>query len=368
MSNDIQLISQGSYGCLFQPGINCLGQIDNNKKYITKIQDDAKTTKEEFDIGTYLYLNNPYAKTRFAVIEVSCPVTLGKIKEESIEKCELIHQNESNHVFYSNKIRYVGKYSLKKYLSLLLEKKNTFFWKAFFETQFYLLYSIQHLQEKKIVHFDIKENNIIIDDISQLPIIIDFGISFRVDKLINMDDYQKSFDFYFRFDKIPYTWSLEILLILFIINNNGDVQFIDNLKKEKENKGKAEKSIHWTSSIVDVNDLIQIVDIYFNQHPIMSEIFSQKYKKIQKKKWKQWINKQFTRKTGKDIVEKLIQFWETWDTYSFSVMYFKFIRSTFPTEILEYHSILIANILALPFRRKTPLLLLNEIQDYIRSL
>jgi serine/threonine protein kinase len=364
MSDNIQLISQGSYGCLFQPGINCLGQIDNNKKYITKIQDDSKTTKEEFDIGTYLYLNNPYAKTRFAVIEVSCPVTLGEIHDDSIEKCELIHKNESNHVFYSNKIRYVGKYTLIKYLNLLLEnKKNAFFWRAFFETQFYLLYSIQHLQEKKIVHFDIKENNIIIDDVSQLPIVIDFGISFRVDTLITMDDYQNSFDFYFRFDKIPYTWSLEILLILFIINNNGEVLFTNNIKKEK-----GEKSIHWTISIVDVNALIKIVDIYFDQHPIMSKIFSQKYKNIQKKKWKQWINKNFTQKTGKDIVEKLIQFWETWDTYSFSVMYFKLIRITFPTEIIEYNSILIANILALPFRRKTPLLLLNEIQDFIRTL
>ncbi|NBU90765.1 MAG: hypothetical protein EBS12_04880 [Flavobacteriia bacterium] len=35
----------------------------------------------------------------------------------------------------------------------------------------------------KIVHYDIKENNIIYDDVQHLPIIIDFGLSFRIDLL-----------------------------------------------------------------------------------------------------------------------------------------------------------------------------------------
>jgi hypothetical protein len=42
----------------------------------------------------------------------------------------------------------------------------------------------------------------------------------------------------------------------------------DNIKKEK--KEITEKNIHWTISIVDVNALIKIVDIYFDQHPIIT--------------------------------------------------------------------------------------------------
>jgi hypothetical protein len=45
--------------------------------------------------------------------------------------------------------------------------------------------SIQLLIKFKIVHYDLKENNILVEKIQQLPYIIDFGLSIDVERLLN---------------------------------------------------------------------------------------------------------------------------------------------------------------------------------------
>jgi hypothetical protein len=91
----IQLISQGTYGCIFKPGMNCKGGLEK-EGYITKIQNDKETTRNEYEIGKVLLKDNgnpaEYAE-RFAPILNSCPVSIGKIKENFIEKCEVIQNN-----------------------------------------------------------------------------------------------------------------------------------------------------------------------------------------------------------------------------------------------------------------------------------
>ena len=44
--------------------------------------------------------------------------------------------------------------------------------------------SIQLLIQHKIVHYDLKENNILIEKIQQLPYIIDFGLSIDIERLL----------------------------------------------------------------------------------------------------------------------------------------------------------------------------------------
>ena len=382
-NENIQLISQGSYGCIFRPGINCIGNIDKNTSYITKIQSNINSIQKELDIGKHLYLNNPSAFFRYAVVESSCPVSFGQIKEESIEKCKVINSNPSD-LFFSNKIRYVGKFTLKQYLYSLFEKPNKkLFWIAFFQTQFYLLSSFQNLLEKKVLHQDIKFNNIVVDDRSSIPVIIDFGLSFRIDLLVNTSDYYQKFHLFD--DYFP--WCLEIQLISFIVRNlkvvsfsggkNVDLDEVDDYilpekkllsVKMKEDVNYSENVNRWATSVVNIEHLIEIVDHYFNHNRVLSEIVLEPYKNLQKQKWKKWIRKTCTGKKGKEVVELLMEFWETWDTYSFSVMYFLMIHELEPTELLEYHSILISNILALPFKRKKPLVLSAEIQTFLLTL
>jgi len=46
----VDLINQGSYGCIFRPGLNCKGKT-MNKKYITKVQKSANTSQKETKLG-----------------------------------------------------------------------------------------------------------------------------------------------------------------------------------------------------------------------------------------------------------------------------------------------------------------------------
>ena len=49
----VELINQGSYGCIFSPAFNCKGKPIQNKQkqYITKVQKRATTSERETKLG-----------------------------------------------------------------------------------------------------------------------------------------------------------------------------------------------------------------------------------------------------------------------------------------------------------------------------
>ena len=46
-----KLLSEGGYGCVFFPSINCDGSSMKTKKYVSKIQKFDKSAKNEIKIG-----------------------------------------------------------------------------------------------------------------------------------------------------------------------------------------------------------------------------------------------------------------------------------------------------------------------------
>ena len=48
------LLSQGGYGCVFHPEINCKGKETTNKKYISKIQKNDFSAENEISIGKHI--------------------------------------------------------------------------------------------------------------------------------------------------------------------------------------------------------------------------------------------------------------------------------------------------------------------------
>ena len=75
------LISQGSYGCIFRPGFTCKGS-PTKKGYITKIQKIASTSKKETKLGKKIKKIDNY-KDYFAPILKTCEVSLAKWKKIS---------------------------------------------------------------------------------------------------------------------------------------------------------------------------------------------------------------------------------------------------------------------------------------------
>lgn len=330
-----KFLSQGAYGCVFHPGFTCKGK-NQSKKYVSKIEFKKKYAEKEFEIGKYIKKKNPIYRTMFAPILSFCEVKLSKINSESIKECDLMKKDDD--LIYSTKIRYVGKQSLEPYLYSLLDENNvSFFIKNLFETHIYLTNSISKLIKYKIVHYDIKENNILYDNNYLLPIIIDFGLSFRIDLLTSEVAYKKAFYIYV---STCTWWCLEIAIISFIVCHEYNT----------------DKSSSWMEDIIKVDDLLRILDDYYTNNKSMILIMGTWKKDVilSKKKWKQFIQTELKNKTGKEIVEILMQSWETWDLYALSFMYLSFLQDLCGDDlcIKEYQDFLVEYILSLYFSKE----------------
>jgi serine/threonine protein kinase len=268
---EIKLINQGAFGCVFRPNIKCDGKI-GNKRYVTKIQLQKENIKNELIISNKIKTIHNY-QYFFAPLLHSCNVSISSIKEEQRNNCDLL-KNATNKEninsqtsFLSTKIRYVGNKNLEQYfLSLLIfeylksvqDKKTLSYLKNennlksyiknktylqslktlftptptsinnptphfFFQntmtkkmtsTYYHLLKAIQKLQEINIIHFDIKELNIIYDEWNHSPMIIDMGISFDLSTLPTKEEQHN----YFYTEKFYLYWCIDIFIINYIVN------------------------------------------------------------------------------------------------------------------------------------------------------
>jgi len=129
--NEIKLLNQGTYGCVFKPGIDCDGEPDKNIKIISKVQILNTTNQNEINIGK-LIMSIPHYKSYFAPIIKSCPVNINKLPNNEKEKCKIFNTDTDNNTilttpqYITNKIRYVSDKILQTYLENIIskEKKN----------------------------------------------------------------------------------------------------------------------------------------------------------------------------------------------------------------------------------------------------
>ena len=352
---------EGAYGCVFRPGMNCLGEKEDSK-YITKIQMYEETSQNEMIISKFMETvikpEIPFYEDMFAPIITSCILDLGVVKNETIKKCEVVQKkkNDATKKFVSNKIRYVGKYTLEPFLKLELLENKKIFNKLFFQSHLYLLNSLFVLSNYNIIHYDLKQNNISIDQEKRIPIIIDFGLSFRFDDLITDFDYEQYF--YIYYDKYP-PWCLEINIISFIVQEFKDLNDLQQTIKKNKKKGKNEKKDKndkkgiWKTAIIDTNHLIDIVNHHFKNNYVVLN-FNRSTIDIAVKKWIEYITKEFQNKTGEFIVRELMKSWKSWDNYSLCVIFFSLFRSFFPVnnkKYIPYLNLITDTILSVPLDR-----------------
>jgi hypothetical protein len=372
----MDFFKEGAYGCVFRPGINCLGKKENSK-FITKIQMDKETSDNEIDIGKFIEnvvkKDVPSYEYMFAPIISSCELSLGKIKNKTIKKCELITKNnDATNKFISNKIRYVGKYTLEPFLKIEMENDTSLFHKHFFQSHLYLLNSLHVLSNYNIIHYDLKQNNISIDENKRIPVIIDFGLSFRFDDLNTDIDYEKYF--YIYYDKYP-PWCLDITIISFIVQEFKNMNELHetirkNTKLKNESSKRKKTKGNWRTSIIDSEHLIDIVKHYFMYNYVIVKIQNKNDVKKAKDKWIDFISKEYHNKTGEFIVRDLMKSWKSWDNYSLCVIYFFLYRSFLSNQktFLPYQRILLDNIFATPFERETCIDTTTKIIHFIDTI
>lgn len=146
------LFDAGAYGCIYYPGIDCKGK-HIEEDMVSKIVND-KDAQHEIAISKLIKKIKNY-QNHFLPVETFCNVK----QNLPIVKCNAM----KNHTKF--KILYIP------YKETL---PTTYEFKPLYHT---LLQSIQLLIQHKLVHFDIKQGNIILSDKVYL---IDFNLSFSM--------------------------------------------------------------------------------------------------------------------------------------------------------------------------------------------
>ncbi len=117
--NDVKLLNQGTYGCIFRPGIECSGKHLTSNSYITKIQKHRQISNNEVLIGKKIQKIAGHEKYYAPILE-TCDISVRDLKNiEEVKKCDFMKNADEflDKQYESNKIRYVGKNTLGDYFT-----------------------------------------------------------------------------------------------------------------------------------------------------------------------------------------------------------------------------------------------------------
>ena len=283
-----KLLSEGGFGCVYYPGIQCDGKKDSRKNVVTKLQKEDFNANNEIEMGKII-MKLPNYRLFFLPVVSSCQVNIHDMDSSVVNECHVVAKGEKVPIVLMT-IPYI---SNEPFFSLLISttmgKKQVIL--TITETYSYLLSAIQYLIDMQIVHFDIKGDNILYNKITADPQVIDFGISLPIEQL-NPDNWAK---YFYVYAPEYYLWPLEVHVIGYLL--------------------------HVVDGTLSEEDIVRIASEYEKHNKgldIFSKEFREKYKKLSEEVLKKYVGMPRDK-----VIKKLIAQYTTWDNYSLSVMYLK---------------------------------------------
>jgi serine/threonine protein kinase len=406
----IRLISQRTYGCVFRPGINCDGS-PGEPDYITKMQTDEETVKNEINIGKIIQ-TIPNFEENFAPILETCPIDIKTVNQwtDDIEDCKAFSRTTTT--IETNKIKYVGTNTLWTYLMVELKENPRKFVELMLETHMTLLDSLQKLAQVGIVHNDLKENNIICRDEDGRPIIIDFGLSLEAAYLklpSSLTETSRIHEYFFKYDPIYSIWAIDIALLNYMLDtlNNewltsivtkshvddlllhaptGDRKIVSQylskfinttwrtllVQLRKDNDDDWIELIYlkhgyqWRTEPITETHVINVINNYIRNLPVMNaDVLSGEFYNPELQAFKDKLITYFSKFYGQEwqvLFDELVQYSNSWDNYALSLIYLHLLEAADldddtdnnnNNKIPMYQEILKANILCCPNERPT---------------
>jgi hypothetical protein len=376
--NKIKFLGQGAYGCVYKPSIPCTNEntINISDKNISKLQAANSGSEREERIGKIITNNIPKFNTRYAPIIDSCDAKIEMIDPTEAKKCDILSGNPQDkpqgnpqdkpQELKSFKSPYAGKGPLGEHLLAVLKKSPKKIIKQMIETHIYILESIEKLNQltPSIIHYDLKDNNIMFNNKTKKPIIIDFGLSLEYDPNKKYTDTELKEMYYVFYEKYP-PWCIEIVLLSYMTqriigkrNQNLDTKITDeNIERLKE-----------------------ICNIFVSENSIFQDTFTnteQETMKIQLNTYVSEYRNEKWEKLFQDLQKSIL----TWDNYSVSVIYLFFMHDILNIKkneenpvsknpiIQTYVSILKSTIQTIPIKtpskppRKTPRETIEELKN-----
>jgi serine/threonine protein kinase len=327
----LKLLNSGAFGCIYRPSLTCKGNV-GSVKYITKIQKSKRAIGNEIFISERVRNINGYTRF-FAPILKYCNVRIAKDHVDDLKQCE-VFKDESNETikkssYVSMKTRYVGNKDLRDYL--LSDIRHDVFLTKLWKTHTFLLKAIQKLCEHKIVHFDLKSNNIMIDSVRTVPIIIDFGQSWATDQLKTPE---KISNIFFVFEQYDY-WCIDILICCYIAQELKWERAKVEMVNEAELKhiydtcvyGRKPEPEPGSSTYKPVNDVY-----------MYSILETPERKNEYWTRMNMYMERFINKRTWLELYEDLIKYTNTWDSYSLAVIYMNMLDDVFLSKPEVYNT------------------------------
>jgi serine/threonine protein kinase len=296
-----KLISQGTFGCIFYPAIECDGSVSKNKKYASKLVKNNKTDINEYLIGKVIKSIKLYEYYYAPVINM-CSINLAKIDKRERDMCKIIRDKkysgtgtEPASSYAIMKIPFIENISIIDYFTQPDTDKKEILTYILYSYD-YLLQNINTLNKHGIIHFDLKLSNILIEKSKKIPIIIDFGLSIPITD-IRPETYKK---YFYAYSPSYYIWCVEIHIICYLVKVNP---------------------------VLTKDALVDLINEYVQKNiglKIFSDAFVRRFRDTAVDYYTKLIVD--TGATRDEIIKKLLKYIRTWDTYSLSLMFLCFIQ------------------------------------------
>jgi serine/threonine protein kinase len=308
---EIKLINSGAAGCIYRPSITCKGDIGSSK-YITKIQKNTRTIAHELRISEKIRKIKGYARY-FAPVLKHCTVKFKKDLVKDLKKCELFEKDSEQTIaessYISMKTRYIGNTDMQSHFAKF---NSSNYVNELLKNHTHILYGLQKMFANRIVHYDLKHNNIIFDDEQNAPIIIDFGQSWVTTELETEEQLSSSF---FVFNQYDY-WSIDVVICSYIIQIVGIGEAKTALVTEAEMEHIYDVFMYGRPQDREPGEKKIVNDLFLNnvlQNP--QKMFNFKIAVFEYAR--SFINK----RTWWELYRDLITYADTWDCYSSAVIF-----------------------------------------------
>jgi hypothetical protein len=287
-----KLMNQGGFGCVFYPAIECNGTINKSTKYVSKLLKKDSRIEHEYNRGKMVKKIDLYEYYYAPVISM-CDVDLAKIDKREKDMCRIIKKNRygENADFAIMKIPFIKHIDISTFLTRPgVDKKEVLTY--ILDSYTFLLNNLRILNINGIIHYDLKAPNILIEEKTKTPIIIDFGLSIPISD-IRPDNYKT---FFYSYSPSYYIWPMDVHVICYLVNMNP---------------------------VITSDTLEELIIEYIRRNTVL-RIFSEKFIG----KFKDTAMRAYSKYIGmpKDsIINELVKNCNTWDNYALSVMFLNII-------------------------------------------
>jgi len=320
-----KLIGQGTYGCVFKPHLLCNGNVDKkDKEHVSKLivmrSGDDYRLKNEMEIGKIILKSKKYSKY-FSPIISTCPIEFEHISDQDKYKCNSSNKYANNQMILAKLKKITG----KNFIDTIENMKGREALVTFLTMYKDIMEGIKFLVQKKIIHYDIKWDNVLFDNKLKRGMIIDFGLSFKIEDLdFNSTTNLKQY-FYGFWSKMD-VWCIDIQYICFLLHINNDPTKYDIQLMVEECISKNSLFKSYLNNFFDFNKIM-----FYENCVEMLEYYQYKYPNF------------------KDRIKYIVtNNFNTWDNYALSIMYLKqydLILKEPPKIFPQFHKKFIKNIL-----------------------